>query len=121
MPEDVRPLFFSPDVQSERATNVTLDQILHKQEHMTRKTKIICTAGPGCWSEEMLSKVGTWVSMRMVKVPPVTRRTVSDACYAHALLLTQAMTKIVVGHYDENISFGWCFCCLNCPSACSIP
>ncbi|KAF5842973.1 pyruvate kinase [Dunaliella salina] len=57
MPEDVRPLFFSPDVQSERATNVTLDQILQKQEHMSRKTKIVCTAGPHCWSAEMLSKL----------------------------------------------------------------
>jgi len=57
MPEDVRPLFFSPDVQSERATNVTLDQILQKQEHMSRKTKIVCTAGPGCWSAETLSKL----------------------------------------------------------------
>jgi len=57
MPEDVRPQFFQPDVQSERATNVTLDQILQKQEFMARKTKIICTAGPGWWSSEMLSKV----------------------------------------------------------------
>ncbi len=55
--EDSRPPQDSPDVHSERATNVTLAMVLKEQEHMVRKTKIICTAGPACWSEEGLTKL----------------------------------------------------------------
>lgn len=57
MPEEVRPPQDTPDVYSERATNVTLGMILKEQEHLARKTKIVCTAGPACWSEEKLSKL----------------------------------------------------------------
>ncbi len=57
MPEDVVPPQDSPDVHSERATYVTLDQVLKRQDHLARKTKIVCTAGPACWSEEMLGKL----------------------------------------------------------------
>ena len=31
--------------------------ILKDQEELARKTKIICTAGPACWSEEGLGKL----------------------------------------------------------------
>ena len=55
--EEVRPPQDSPDVHSERATNVTLGMVLKHQEHLARKTKIICTAGPACWSEEKLEKL----------------------------------------------------------------
>lgn len=51
-PEDIRPPQDTPDVHSERATNVTLDMILHDDDKLARKTKIICTAGPACWSED---------------------------------------------------------------------
>ncbi|GLI64206.1 hypothetical protein VaNZ11_007398 [Volvox africanus] len=56
-PEEIRPPQETPDVHSERATNVTLAMILKDQEELARKTKIICTAGPACWSEEGLSKL----------------------------------------------------------------
>ena len=55
--EEVRPPQDTPDVHSERATNVTLGMILKEQKHLARKTKIICTAGPACWSEEGLGKL----------------------------------------------------------------
>ena len=55
--EEVRPPQETPDVHSERATNVTLGMILKEQESLARKTKIICTAGPACWSEEGLGKL----------------------------------------------------------------
>ena len=40
-----------------RSTKIGLDTILedNKYKHMVRKTKILCTAGPACWSEEKLS------------------------------------------------------------------
>ncbi|PNW83558.1 hypothetical protein CHLRE_05g234700v5 [Chlamydomonas reinhardtii] len=56
-PEEIRPPQDTPDVHSERATNVTLSMILKDQEELARKTKIICTAGPACWSEEGLGKL----------------------------------------------------------------
>lgn len=56
-PEDIRPPQDTPDVHSERATNVTLDMILRDDEQLARKTKIICTAGPACWSEDGFSKL----------------------------------------------------------------
>ncbi|GLC61308.1 hypothetical protein PLESTB_001741900 [Pleodorina starrii] len=56
-PEEIIPPQETPDVHSERATNVTLAMILKDQEELARKTKIICTAGPACWSEEGLSKL----------------------------------------------------------------
>eukprot|EP00798_Chlamydomonas_sp_ICE-L_P024513 gene24513-10115_t len=52
--EEARPPSHTPDVHSERATNVTLGMVLHEQEHLARKTKIICTMGPACWSEEKI-------------------------------------------------------------------
>ena len=57
MLEEVRPPQETPDVHSERATNVTLGMILKEQKSLARKTKIICTAGPACWSEEMFGKL----------------------------------------------------------------
>jgi pyruvate kinase len=57
MLEEVRPPQLTPDVHSERATNVTLGMILKDQQSLARKTKIICTAGPACWSEEMFGKL----------------------------------------------------------------
>ncbi|GFH10871.1 pyruvate kinase, partial [Haematococcus lacustris] len=56
-PADVLPPHDSPEVASERATQVTLAMVLKHQPHVARKTKIVCTAGPACWSEEMLGKL----------------------------------------------------------------
>lgn len=35
----------------------SLDSILQTKEPMTRKTKIVCTLGPACWSQEMLESM----------------------------------------------------------------
>jgi pyruvate kinase len=43
-------------VSSERATCVTLNMIL-KDTPLMRKTKIVCTMGPACWSEEGIAKL----------------------------------------------------------------
>ena len=42
-----------------RSTKIGLDTIMddNKFKHTIRKTKIICTAGPACWSETMLGTV----------------------------------------------------------------
>ncbi|MEW5302336.1 MAG: hypothetical protein WDW36_005135 [Sanguina aurantia] len=56
-PQELRPPQDSPDVHSERATNVTLRMILSNGEELSRKTKIICTAGPACWSEAGLAAI----------------------------------------------------------------
>jgi Pyruvate kinase, barrel domain len=42
-----------------RSTKVGLDTLLDadKYRYIIRKTKVICTMGPACWSEEGLSKL----------------------------------------------------------------
>eukprot|EP00798_Chlamydomonas_sp_ICE-L_P026972 gene26972-34986_t len=47
----------TPDVHSERSTSVTLSMVLQQQEHLARKTKIVCTMGPACWDEECIGKL----------------------------------------------------------------
>ncbi|KAG5189805.1 pyruvate kinase [Tribonema minus] len=37
-----------------RGSGITLDTIFHETNVITRKTKIICTLGPACWSVEKL-------------------------------------------------------------------
>lgn len=44
------------DTISERSTTVTLS-MLEEREQSLRKTKIVCTMGPKCWSEETLGKL----------------------------------------------------------------
>lgn len=55
-PEEIRPPQETPDTISERATNVTLSMIFQNAP-LFRKTKIVCTMGPKCWSEQVLGKL----------------------------------------------------------------
>ncbi|CAD7703688.1 unnamed protein product [Ostreobium quekettii] len=55
-PEEIRPPQESPDTISERATNVTLS-MLFQDAPLFRKTKVICTMGPKCWSEEGMGRL----------------------------------------------------------------
>jgi pyruvate kinase len=40
-----------------RAQGGELDSIMRSTDGVTRKTKIVCTIGPSCWSQEMLGKL----------------------------------------------------------------
>ncbi len=44
-------------VRTRLTRQVTLAMILKEQLHFARKTKIICTAGPACWGEDMFGKL----------------------------------------------------------------
>jgi len=55
-PAAFRPPHVTNDTVTERNTYVDLDMIL-KEQHTIRKTKIVCTMGPACWSEEGIGQL----------------------------------------------------------------